>query len=80
MSKEVKSPIIYLSEAELMDYMKKHLKRKIKYYAMVKHVFSKMKESNDEMQRLINKHSLQEIDEVVYESRDFGTTSQNPNF
>ena len=67
MSKEVKSPIIYLSEAELMDYLKKHLKRKIKYYAMVKHVISRMKDTNEEMQRLINKHSLQEIDDrIVY--------------
>ena len=67
MSKEVKTPIVYLNEAQLMDYLKKHLKRKIKYYAMVKHVLSKMKETNEEMQRLINKHSLQEIDDrIVY--------------
>ena len=67
MSKNVKSPIVYLSEAELMDYLKRHLKRKIKYYAMVKHVLSKMKETKYEMQRLINKNSLQEIDDrIVY--------------
>ncbi len=67
MSKEVKSPIIYLSEGELMDYLKKHVKRKIKYYAMVKHIMSRMRETNEEMQRLINKHSLQEIDDrIVY--------------
>ena len=67
MSKEVKTPIVYVSEAELMDYLKRHLKRKIKYYAMVKHVLSKMKDTNEEMQRLINKHSLQEIDDrIVY--------------
>ena len=67
MSKEVKTPIVYLSEGELMDYLKKHVKRKIKYYAMVKHVISRMKDTNEEMQRLINKHSLQEIDDrIVY--------------
>lgn len=50
-----------------MDYLKKHLKRKIKYYAMVKHVITKMKETNEEMQRIINKHSLQDIDDrIVY--------------
>ena len=50
-----------------MDYLKKHVKRKIKYYAMVKHIMSRMKETNEEMQRLINKHSLQEIDDrIVY--------------
>ena len=67
MSKQIKSPIVYLNESELMDYLKRHLKRKIKYYAMVKHVMSKMKETNEEMARIINKHSLQDIEErIIY--------------
>ena len=67
MSKQIKSPIVYLNESELMDYLKRHLKRKIKYYAMVKHVMSKMKETNEEMARIINKHSLQDIeDRIIY--------------
>lgn len=67
LSKNVKTPIDYVNEEELMSYLKKHLKRKVKYYAMVKHVLSKMRETNDEMQRLIDKHSLQDIDDrIVY--------------
>ena len=67
MSKQIKSPIVYLNENELMDYLKRHLKRIIKYYAMVKHVMSKMKETNEEMARIINKHSLQDIeDRIIY--------------
>ena len=67
MSKQIKSPIVYLNENELMDYLKRHLKRIIKYYAMFKHVMSKMKETNEEMARIINKHSLQDIeDRIIY--------------
>ena len=65
--KNIQTKIDYVTEQELMDYLKKHLKRKIKYYAMVKHILTKMKETNEEMQRIINKHSLQDIDDrIVY--------------
>ena len=67
LSKNIQTKINYVNETELMSFLKKHLKRKVKYYAMVKHVLSKMNETNDEMARLINKHSLQDIDDrIVY--------------
>ncbi|KAK8836405.1 hypothetical protein M9Y10_039748 [Tritrichomonas musculus] len=67
LSKNIQTKIDYVTETELMDYLKKHLKRKIKYYAMVKHILTKMKETNEEMQRIIDKHSLQDIDDrIVY--------------
>ena len=67
LSKSVKTPITYIKESELMDYLKRHLRRKLKYYAMVKHVLTRMKEANEEMERLINKHSLEDIeDRIVY--------------
>lgn len=67
LSKKVKTKITYISEDALMPFLRKHLKRKLKYYAMVKHVLSKMRETNDEMQRLINKHSLEDIENrIIY--------------
>ena len=67
LSKNVKTPITYIKESELMGYLKRHLKRKLKYYAMVKHVLTRMKEANEEMERLINKHSLEDIeDRIIY--------------
>lgn len=67
LSKNVQTPIVYLSEDDLMDYLKRHLRRKMKYYSMVKHVLSKMKETDEEMQRIINKHSLQDFnDRIIY--------------
>ena len=65
LSKNIKTPIHYVNENELMSFLRKHLKRKVKYYALVKYVLSKMKEVNEEMKRLINKHSLQDIDDII---------------
>ena len=67
LSKNVKTKIEYIKESELMEYLKRHLRRKLKYYALVKHVLSRMKEANEEMTRLIDKYSLDEIeDRIVY--------------
>ena len=38
LSKNVKTPIEYIKEENLLQYLKRHLKRKLKDYAMVKHV------------------------------------------
>ena len=67
LSKSVKTTITHIKEDDLMDYLERHLRRKLKYYAMVKHVLSRMKEANEEMLRLIQKHSLEDIeDRIVY--------------
>ena len=65
LSKNVKTPNEYIKEENLLPYLKRHLKRKLKYYAMVKHVLSKMMETNEEMARIISKHSLMEIEDRI---------------
>lgn len=65
LSKNVKTPIDYIKEENLLPYLKRHLRRKLKYYAMVKHVLSKMVETNEEMARIIQKHSLMEIEDRI---------------
>ncbi|KAK8845142.1 hypothetical protein M9Y10_021324 [Tritrichomonas musculus] len=65
LSKNVKTPNEYIKEENLLPYLKRHLKRKLKYYAMVKHVLSKMMETNEEMARIISKHFLMEIEDRI---------------
>lgn len=48
-----------------MEVLKKLLKRKTKYYTIVKHVLSRMKETSDEMRRLIEKHHLNDLDDKI---------------
>ena len=67
LNKKIKSKIEYVSEKQLLGILKRHLRRKTKYYAIVKHVLSKMKETSDEMQRLIEKHHLNDLeDKIIY--------------
>ena len=65
LSKNVKTPISYIKEENSMDCLRCHLRRKLKYYSLVKHVMSHMKEANEEMRRLIQKHSLYEIEDRI---------------
>ena len=79
LNKKVKTKIVYVSEKQLMDVLQKHLRKKIKYYAIVKHVLSKMKETSEEMKRIIEKHHLKELDDkIIYIANKlykYGTSS-----
>ena len=67
LNRKIKTKITYINEKQLMPTLQKHLKRKIKYYSIVKHVLSKLKESNEQMRRIIEKHHLNEIeDRIIY--------------
>lgn len=65
LSRNLKSDFTCLDDEELMPYLNKHLKRKTKYYAMVEHLFTRFKETDDEMKRLIDKHSLDDIEDRI---------------
>lgn len=79
LSKNVSTPITYLNEEQLMGFLRRHIKRKTKYYAMVKYVLSKLKDITTEMQRIIDKHQLYEIEEQISYIIDkvvkYGTTA-----
>ena len=62
---KIKTKITYISEEDLMDYLERHLRRKSKYYSIAKYVLSKFRDADDEMRRLIEKHSLEELDELI---------------
>jgi hypothetical protein len=57
--------IVSLSESELMSYLTKHLRWKIKYYALIKYTLSKFKKPNAKMLEVIEKHRLETIDDKV---------------
>ena len=72
-AKKIKTPIQFVKEKHLMTVLERHLRRKNKYYAMVRHVLSKMRESSEEMDRIIAKHGLDDIeDRIVYLSANRG--------
>ena len=50
----IRTRIRFVSEDELMDVLTRHLRKKNKNYSIVKHVLSRMKKTDDEMQRIID--------------------------
>jgi hypothetical protein len=63
MMQGIKTKISCVKESELLRFLGKHLKRKSKYYSMCKHVLSKLKKTDDKMERIIEKHSLEDVED-----------------
>ena len=61
----VKTKITYTKEDELMNLLERHLRRKSKYYSIAKHVLSRMKDTDEEMERIIEKHGLEDIEDRI---------------
>ena len=53
MSKQVKTNIEYINEHNLIKVLERHLRRKNKYYTIVKHVLSKMREISEVQKKCI---------------------------
>ena len=53
---QIKTPISYVRDTELMSYLDKHLKNKMKFYAVMEFINSNGQEINELMEHLIEKH------------------------
>jgi hypothetical protein len=52
----IKTPLVQIQDFELMAFLTRHLKRKKKYYAMIKYL--RQKKVNDTLQKSVDKHGL----------------------
>jgi hypothetical protein len=59
--KNVRTLIKHIREKHLISYLTQHLKWKSKYYSICRHVLSKFKRTDEKLEELIEKHSLQDI-------------------
>lgn len=55
---KIKTPIAFVPDTHLLQFLRLHIKRKRKYYSMVKYIFSGFKKEDDEIKRLFNKHHI----------------------
>jgi hypothetical protein len=55
-AKVIKCPLVQVKEQDLMQFLERHLKRKLKYYAMID--FLKKKKINETLQHSIDKHNM----------------------
>ena len=58
---QIQTELKFLKDFELMNYLNKRIKEKMKYYAIVKFIDSDGKVKNEVMDKLIEKHNLKKM-------------------
>lgn len=58
---QIQTKINFIKDYDLMEYLEKRIKRKMKYYAIVKFIDSDGKVKNEVMDTLIEKHGLKKM-------------------
>lgn len=55
---KIKTPIAFVPDSSLLQFLNAHIKMKKKYYSLYKYINSEGKKIDDEFKRLIDKHKL----------------------
>ena len=56
---KIKTPVAFVPDTSILGFLKRHIRRKKKYYAIVSFINSELKKTNEEMKRIFAKHGLQ---------------------
>ena len=75
---EFKTPMVNIKDTELMAWLQKHLKRKMKFYSFMKYIRSKYKTIDETLQHSIDKHNLKKIVPIIQPPP--GVTRMTPVF
>lgn len=62
---KIKTPIAFMPDTSLMPFLRRHIKVKKKYYALVQFMNSNLKKPSQEMERLIIKHGLKKKEQQL---------------
>ena len=62
---KVKTPIAFIPETSLLPFLRRHIKVKKKYYAIIQFMNSNLKKPNQEMERIITKHGLKKKEDIL---------------
>ena len=62
---KVKTPIAFMPDTSLLPFLRRHIKIKKKYYAIIQFLNKNLKKPSDEMQRILKKHNLQKKEEIL---------------
>ena len=62
---QFKSPLVNIKDTELMAWLQKHLKRKMKFYSFMKYIKSKYKKIDEVLQHSIDKHNLKKLVPII---------------
>ena len=74
---KTKTPIAFVPDTSLMPFLRRHIRVKQKYYALVQFLNAGLKKPSQEMQRIITKHGLkkksQQLEYIAKKLLKYGT-------
>ena len=62
---KIKTPIAMMPDSSLLPFLRRHIKVKKKYYAIVQFMNSNLKKPSQEMERIITKHGLKKKEQQL---------------
>ena len=62
---KIKTPIAMMPESSLLPFLRRHIKIKKKYYAIIQFINSNLKKPGQEMTRIITKHGLKKKEQQL---------------
>lgn len=76
----IKTPIIYISPDNLMSFLQRHIKRKKKFYSMVKYINSGKKIVDKTFRHSVQKHNLNKLEKTAKYLNDKFEKYGNPKY
>lgn len=55
---KIKTPILFLNDSDLLNFLEEHVKEKMRYYSMYRYVMNNFKNPDETMQNIINQNGL----------------------
>ena len=62
---KIKTPMLFINDSELMDFLAEHVKGKMRYYSIYKFVMNKFKKPDELMPSLILQYGLNTKEKII---------------
>lgn len=62
---KIKTTVVFVPDSHILEFLRKHIKRKRKYYSIIKYVNTKGKKVDEEFERLCGKHNLDKVEKKL---------------
>jgi len=75
---KIKTPIIFLNDSELLDFLEAHVKEKMRYYSMYRFTMNNFKNPDDLMTQIIRANGLNNKEKLIkYIANEFNKYNTN---
>ena len=61
----IKTPILFINDSELLDFLEEHIAAKMRYYSIYRYVMSDFKKPDETMQQIIRANNLNTRERIV---------------